>query len=122
MKRLKLLRWSGTVLSPRTRPTLSRLLCPSCIRRFATASSPLQIEDDDNHDQQLEPEHLWTEERLLQLPSPPVEAAKTSAKLSALHARLSLPSKFPLETLARTLVDPSADPSPRFNNKPFSIL
>jgi dsRNA-specific ribonuclease len=67
-------------------------------------------------------EEPLTEERLLQLPSPPVHAARTSAKLSALHARLSLPPRLPLETLARTLVDPSADPSPQFNNKPFSIL
>lgn len=62
------------------------------------------------------------EETLQRLPSPPVTAAKTSAKLAALHARLSLPSRLPLETLARTLVDASADPSIRFNNKPFAVL
>lgn len=63
-----------------------------------------------------------TEDVLLQFPSPPHTAARTSAKLAALHARISLPSRFPLETLARTLVDPSADQSLRFNNKPFTVL
>ena len=55
-------------------------------------------------------------------PSPSIEAAKRSAKLAALHARLSLPSRLPLETLARSLIDPSADPSPLFNNLQLSIL
>ncbi|KAI5868495.1 54S ribosomal protein L3 [Durotheca rogersii] len=50
------------------------------------------------------------------LPSPPPERALRSAKLAALHARLSLSSKIPLQTLARTLVDPSADFHSRFNN------
>lgn len=50
------------------------------------------------------------------LPSPHPDRAPRSAKLAALHARLSLSSKIPLQTLARTLVDPSADPHPRFNN------
>ncbi len=45
-----------------------------------------------------------------------------SAKLAALHARLSLPPKLPLQTLARCLVDPSADPRPDYNNAPFAIL
>jgi dsRNA-specific ribonuclease len=49
-------------------------------------------------------------------PSPPPEAALSSAKLAALHARLKLPEKLPLQTLARTLVDSSADPSRDFNN------
>jgi dsRNA-specific ribonuclease len=40
----------------------------------------------------------------------------SSAKLAALHARLSLSEKIPLQTLARALIDPSADPSPHFNN------
>ena len=57
-----------------------------------------------------------------ELPSPPPEAARTSAKLSALHARLSLPKKFPIETLARTLVDRTADPDLLFNNTDLSNL
>ncbi|CAK7568313.1 MAG: 54S ribosomal protein L3 mitochondrial [Sporothrix epigloea] len=49
-------------------------------------------------------------------PSPLPERARQSAKLAALHARLALSPRLPLETLARALVDASADPSPRFNN------
>lgn len=56
------------------------------------------------------------------LPSPPVSAARESAKLAALHARLQLPSKLPLETLARTLVDVSADPNPDFNNEQLAQI
>jgi dsRNA-specific ribonuclease len=56
------------------------------------------------------------------LPSPPPEAALHSAKLAALHARLSLPQKLPLQTMARTLVDASADPSPNFNNASLSAI
>lgn len=63
-----------------------------------------------------------SEEYLLRLPSPPAHAASSSAKLAALHARLCLPSRLPLQALARTLVDSSADPSPQFNNNPFSVL
>ncbi|EXJ81740.1 hypothetical protein A1O1_07805 [Capronia coronata CBS 617.96] len=120
MKRLRLLRWSGSVLSPRTRPDLSQLQ-PHTFRRCqataAASSAPLE---------EPVPEAAGTpflpEEILQRLPSPPVTAARTSAKLAALHARLSLPSRLPLETLARTLVDASADPSIRFNNKGFAVL
>ncbi|USW53305.1 Putative ribonuclease III domain, double-stranded RNA-binding domain-containing protein [Septoria linicola] len=48
--------------------------------------------------------------------------AVRSAKLAALHARLSLPSKLPLQTLARCLIDPSVDPRPGYNNAPMAIL
>ncbi|KAL9114476.1 MAG: hypothetical protein Q9227_001557 [Pyrenula ochraceoflavens] len=57
-----------------------------------------------------------------QHPSPPLHAAQRSAKLAALHARLSLPSRLPLQTLARSLIDPTADPSPLFNNLHLSVL
>lgn len=52
--------------------------------------------------------------------SPHPGRASESAKLAALHARLALPKKLPLETMARTLVDPSADPNSRFNNATLS--
>jgi dsRNA-specific ribonuclease len=54
--------------------------------------------------------------------SPLPEAALHSAKLAALHARLALPKKLPLQTMARTLVDPSADPNLRFNNASLAQL
>ena len=39
-----------------------------------------------------------------------------------MHARLSLSKKVPLETLARSLVTPSADPSANFNNSNLAFL
>lgn len=55
-------------------------------------------------------------------PSPLPGRAQQSAKLAALHARLGLSQRLPLETLARALVDASADPSPRFNNASLAYL
>jgi dsRNA-specific ribonuclease len=45
-----------------------------------------------------------------------------SAKLAALHARLGLSNRIPLETLARALITASADPNPNFNNKNLAQL
>lgn len=70
----------------------------------------------------LEPSKLKTRRNLDKIPSPPVNRSKQSAKLSALHARLSLPSRLPIQTLARTLVDRTADPDPRFNNSSLALL
>ncbi|KAI9688086.1 MAG: hypothetical protein M1822_001592 [Bathelium mastoideum] len=56
------------------------------------------------------------------LPSPHPEAALRSSKLAALHARLSLPERLPLQTLARTLVDSTADSNPAFNNSSLAAL
>jgi dsRNA-specific ribonuclease len=123
MKRSRLLKWSGSVLSPRTRPEVVQLPF-QCLRRCqATAAAP--SDPDDIPVETSTPAargKYMSESSLLELPSPPLSAAKTSAKLAALHARLALPSRLPLETLARTLIDPSADPSLRFNNKAFQVL
>ncbi|MCJ1309256.1 hypothetical protein MMC25_002914 [Agyrium rufum] len=56
------------------------------------------------------------------LPSPPPSTARRSARLAALHARLSLSSRFPIESLGRCLIDPTADPNPHFNNQNLSAL
>ena len=56
------------------------------------------------------------------LPSPHPSAAERSTKLAALRSRLSLHPRFPLQTLARCLVHPSADPNPAFNNASLSIV
>lgn len=123
MKRSRLLKWSGSVLSPRTRPEVVQIPFHSIRRYQATEAAP-----SDSEDVAVEPttpaapSKYMSEKSLLQLPSPPHSAAKTSAKLAALHARLALPSRLPLETLARTLVDPSADQALRFNNKAFQVL
>ncbi|OAL47552.1 ribonuclease III [Pyrenochaeta sp. DS3sAY3a] len=64
----------------------------------------------------------WHPLPLEQLPSPHPMAAEHSSKLHALRSRLSLPPRFPLPALARTLVHPSADSNPAFNNASLSIL
>ena len=45
---------------------------------------------------------------------------KSLAKLAALHARVALPKTLPLETMARTLVDPSAESNAHLNNLSLS--
>lgn len=123
MKRLRLQIWSGSILSPRSRPCRSHDLstplyslqrCRHQTTASLSSSAPFHAED-------LPPSIIPTSDSS-NLPSPPVSAARTSAKVAALHARLSLPQKLPLETLARTLVDASADPSPRFNNASLAVL
>lgn len=133
MKRLQLQRWSSAVLSPRVRTgnRLHQQIYASGLRCQSTAA-PLETEpaaqnglDDTGFE---DPELLHNVRRVhrrkseLSYPSPPVEAATKSAKLAALHARLYLPSRLPLQTLARTLVDASADPNADFNNESLATL
>ncbi|KAJ5682433.1 hypothetical protein N7462_005598 [Penicillium macrosclerotiorum] len=133
MKRLQLQRWSRTVLSPRAR-TGNRLhqQIYSAGLRYQSTASPLQAEpavqdgigslglQDRELNQHLKSVHKRKDQ--LQYPSPPVEAATKSAKLAALHARLYLPSRLPLNTFARALVDVSADPNADFNNESLATL
>lgn len=125
MKGLRLLRWSGSVLSPRTRPccfihkfpnqyqsqpfNLLRLQSSTAVPTKSISEPEDGIEPQDPTDYTL-------------FPSPPPARARSSARLSALHARLVLSPRLPLETLARCLVDPSADVNPNFNNASLSIL
>ena len=120
MKRLRLQRWSGSVLSPRTRPCCLQYQRTITARLQSSASSAVQVPsaDDLNPANPLQISEL----ELRNLPSPPPTRATSSAKLSALHARLSLTMRFPIQTLARCLVDPSADSSPSFNNASFALL
>ncbi|KAG9238981.1 ribonuclease III domain-containing protein [Amylocarpus encephaloides] len=137
IKGLRLERWSGQLLAaPRHR---SR--APCCIRqqqqylassttrsisashavRYSAVPKQDEFVDEDAEDGlelPLEEEHQ---------PKPPTSTAPTklpteSTKLAALHARLGLPKKLPLQTLARTLIDPSADSNPDFNNAQLSQL
>lgn len=55
-------------------------------------------------------------------PSLPHRPFIPSSKLSALHARLSLPASLPLSTLSRCLIDRSADPRPAYNNTSLALL
>ncbi|KAM3084862.1 54S ribosomal protein L3 mitochondrial [Clarireedia jacksonii] len=75
-----------------------------CLRMQSTAAAP--SEELIHEDPPIPPTSL----------SPDPSAALKSAKLAALHARLALPKKLPLQTLARALVHPSADPNRSFNN------
>ncbi|KAI4257707.1 MAG: hypothetical protein LQ352_001547 [Teloschistes flavicans] len=147
MKAFRLLRWSGSVLSPRTRPCTIRQFyrLPPTLRfqsAAAAATSPLYQSDPDQEQEQDEdqpetsyqleddapiipsdmPAHLQKEARLRALPSPPLHEARSSAKLAALHARLALSPRLPIETLARCLVDSTADPNPDFNNDSLAHL
>jgi dsRNA-specific ribonuclease len=117
MKRLRLDRWTGHLLSSKTRPCCLRQhqqyqLNFASTRPQSTSPAAERVEND--IDTPLGNSSSEIETR--SLPSPPPEAALSSAKLAALHARLSLPKKLPLQTLSRTLIDRSADPSTNFNN------
>jgi dsRNA-specific ribonuclease len=123
MKALRLLRWSGSVLSPRTRPCLpvAHLLSASS-RLQSTAAAALSTDHDDHNLSSESPPPPPPTFELHQLPSPPPYLASRSSRLAALHARLSLPPRFPIETLARCLVDSTADPNPAFNNSSLALL
>ncbi|KAI1915606.1 54S ribosomal protein L3 mitochondrial [Ophidiomyces ophidiicola] len=121
MKRLQLLRWSGSVLSPRlSNSSSTRQFFLTVIRQQSSSSAPLLSESEQNIDNDFS--NIQGSSQNPSMPSPPQEAALRSAKLSALHSRLSLPERLPLQTLARTLVDHSADPSLQFNNHSLSVL
>ncbi|KAI5855362.1 ribonuclease III domain-containing protein, partial [Tricharina praecox] len=53
---------------------------------------------------------------------PPSRNPLASAKLPALHARLNLHPNYPLQTLARTLIDSTADSDARFTNAHLNTL
>ena len=132
MKALRLLRWSGSVLSPRTRPYYLYPQFAHISRLQSTASSAQQLYTPDstpssptslnlNHtpDGKLD---QTSDLDLRNLPSPPHSNASSSAKLSALHSRLFLSPRLPIEVLARCLVDASADSHPSFNNASLAML
>ena len=146
MKAFRLLRCSGSVLSPRTRPSclqnhFAPRICfqstyqPTNVGEYEFTLQPTiasktqpQTSFKNIHSSLPAPspspppplENLPP--ALSTLPSPPPSLAASSAKLCALYARLSLPPRFPVETLARCLVDPSADPDIAFNNDALAKL
>ncbi|CZR66794.1 related to ribonuclease III domain proteins [Phialocephala subalpina] len=132
MKRLRLERWSGQLLSPRTRPCcLRQVQIQRSLASQTRSQSSASTADIIHEDGEYEPVPIETSPPKLvpstkhprsQYASPPPSNALKSAKLAALHARLSLPSKVPLQTMARTLVDPSADSNANFNNASLAQL
>ncbi|PSR90657.1 ribonuclease III domain-containing protein [Coniella lustricola] len=100
-----------------SRPTLSSTACLRAQSQAWTARSK-----DAHHDVPSTRRCQSTIADTSAIPSPPPKKAARSAKLAALHARLALSDKIPVQTLARTLVDPSADPAPLFNNSNLAFL
>lgn len=136
MKRLRVDRWTGQLLLARSgapsastpraafRSAAAVSRC-TAVRSQSTGAAPQIPKEDDYYDgtdhtrfpplEKLPP-------RATSLPSPPPERALESAKLAALHARLSLPEKLPLQTLGRALVDASADENALFNNTNLAFV
>jgi dsRNA-specific ribonuclease len=110
-------RWSSQFLRPKSRPCiqshnsflgLSRHQSTAVVAQDEAPSAPESI----------------TQQKMdyTKFPSPPPFLAPKSAKLAALHARLLLPPKFPIQTLGRTLIHSSADSAPDFNNTSMANL
>lgn len=145
MKRIRLDRWASQIQPPRnprlhllqqrcpfssgesSRPSRRQLqqrpsqtqhssqcrrLVPDGRRRFASAAAAQAEEEAD----------IGIDEDLPQRNAPSHRQAHRSGKLAALHARLALPSKLPLQTLARCLIDASVDSRAGYNNQPLALL
>lgn len=135
MKRLRVDRWAGQLLAARPGARICSPAAhvgvlrsvrldyhhPLSVRPQSTSAAAiagdafevLEAPAPRDHETLLDP---------TELPSPLPERALESAKLAALHARLSLPQKIPVQTLARTLIDASADENPHFNNTNLAFL
>ena len=121
MKSVRLLRWSACVLTSPARPRNAHSICHhdpkiSLFRRqkrCQSTSAEVQRQISQENDYETD---------MTRFPSPPPNRGHASARLNALHARLSLSPRLPIETLARCLVHPSADLSPRFNNASLAVL
>ncbi|KAK4210411.1 ribonuclease III domain-containing protein [Rhypophila decipiens] len=130
MKRLRLDRWTGQLLVARP-PTSTplRYARPGAVcarlaprRQQSTAIATQLSTSSDGFDYDRFPPLEPLPPTATSLPSPTPDRALKSARLAALHARLSLPEKLPLQTLARTLVDSSADENPQFNNSNLAFV
>ena len=144
MKRIRLDRWANQLQPPRNpRLHVHQQRCPFSHETRSNARRQVQSRND-------QVQYQWqgqkkgfasrrkassaavapVEDRRLEetgvqrqrLNSPLHRDALRSAKLAALHARLSLPSRLPLQTLARCLVDPSVDSRSGYNNEPLALL
>ena len=135
MKRLHLERWSGTLLPPRN-PRLLRSPITSNSQSARPASqlrqgsgSPLlrsrrcfSVSRSTRQEEELVDSQQYVETPHSKPVEQPIARATQSAKLAALHARLSLPPRLPLQTLARCLVHPTADARPHMNNASLALL
>ncbi|CRK13763.1 hypothetical protein BN1708_010931, partial [Verticillium longisporum] len=128
MKRVRTLRCTGQLLTAQARAAIPSYHTPiSTSFKTATAAAVPRLQQSRLQSTSATPSSLEAAVDDLDipeykpLPSPLPARALTSPKLAALHARLSLPSKLPLQTLARCLVDPSADANPHFNNANLAL-
>ena len=121
MKSVRLLRWGSSILSPHTRPRCSLTQCQHQLR-YPLYSRQTRLQSISSAAQQQHASEDDHEPDFTLFPSPPPEHAKASARLNALHARLALSPRLPVETLARCLIHSSADPNPHFNNASLSVL
>ncbi|KAK3390436.1 ribonuclease III domain-containing protein [Podospora didyma] len=128
MKRIRADRWTGQLLAARPliigghsscRASASLLSAPTRSISSSATSEAEPYDDGTDHTRFPPLERL---PNATTLPSPLPERALRSAKLAALHARLSLSQKVPLQTLARTLVDGSADANRQFNNTNLAFV
>ncbi|KAH8889859.1 60S ribosomal protein L3-like protein [Thozetella sp. PMI_491] len=133
---IRLERWSAQFLGARpgaSTPAAAsfRALRPEpalpLSRRYQSAAVAAQeapedpVYDDGTDHERFPPLERFTQ-TTMSYPSPLPERALKSAKLAALHSRLSLSPKLPLQTLARSLVDATADENPEFNNSNLAFL
>lgn len=137
MKRLRPTRWASQLSSSSPRHTFIPISCTlQCTRHISDVVSKISTGDYKPswliHDPSPIPTLIVDErrpsptnaalEQLERFPSPLPQQALISPKLAALHARINLPSSFSIHTLARCLVDPTADSNVHFNNSALSIL
>ncbi|KAF4125269.1 DSRM protein [Geosmithia morbida] len=122
MKRLRPSRWTGQmVYQARSGAAVGSHAQHSLMASCAAVSSR-RCQSTISSSSSTTPSSSPAETRRSPLPSPRPERSLESAKLAALHARLSLSSKVPLQTLARALVTPSADANASFNNQNLATL
>lgn len=92
-------------------------------RHQSTASTAAQLHEDQSVDHNISEElRILNQSRSHITTIPRRGFSNPSPKVFALHSRLALPKKLPLETLSRTLMDASADPHPSFNNASLAVL
>lgn len=123
MKRIRIDRLGGQLLQTRSRATCLHTQISHQPNNHRPNSTQAAFDPSPaTQKRQIRAQECKTYNQLIKIPSPLPEAALKSAKLAALHARLALPQRFPLNTLARTLVDVTADPDQRFNNASLAVL
>ncbi|RKU46759.1 hypothetical protein DL546_004860 [Coniochaeta pulveracea] len=134
---MKRIRVPSQLLAARPRatpacPHRAQQLCLSQRRSQSTSSEAAfeEVEETDLDAAPIDPAELSPRyppldplsKQSARYPSPLPSRSLSSAKLAALHARLYLSERVPLQTLGRALVDSTADHNPQFNNTNLAFL